>query len=64
LLDAAPALRILSWRGLRADVSGFAMFYIVQPYASGPHCARQATIVSTHETVEAAYDELDRIAAD
>jgi hypothetical protein len=39
------------------------MFYIVQPYASGPDRARQATIVSTHETVEAAYAELDKIAA-
>jgi hypothetical protein len=36
-------------------------FYIVQPY--GPDRGRQATIVSTHESIEAAYAELDRIAA-
>jgi hypothetical protein len=37
-------------------------YQIVQPYAAGPHRARQATIVSTHDSVKAAYTELDRIA--
>ena len=36
-------------------------FLLVQPY--GRDRARQATIVSIHETVEAAYAELDRLAA-
>lgn len=37
------------------------MFYLVQPY--GRDRTREATIVSGHETVEAAYAELDRLAA-
>jgi hypothetical protein len=36
--------------------------HIVQPYASGSDRARHATIISTHDSVEAAYANLDRIA--
>jgi hypothetical protein len=38
------------------------MFYIVEPYVTGPTRYQQATIVSEHVTAEAAYAELDRIA--
>jgi hypothetical protein len=44
---------------LKNDMS----YYIVQPYVSGLDRPRQATIISTHDTVEAAYVELDLIAA-
>jgi hypothetical protein len=37
------------------------VYYIVQPY--GPERARQATIVSTDDSVQAAYPELDMNAA-
>jgi hypothetical protein len=36
-------------------------FHIVQPF--GADRTREATVVSTHASVEAAYAELDRIAA-
>ena len=39
------------------------MYYIVQPYSAGADRGRQVTIVSVHESVAAAYAELDRIAA-
>jgi hypothetical protein len=38
------------------------MFHLVQPYTDGPDRGSQATIVSTHETIEAAYAALDAIA--
>jgi hypothetical protein len=38
------------------------MYYVVQPYISGPDRGRKATIISTHETVEAAFEALDGIA--
>jgi len=38
------------------------MFYLVQPYVAGSDRARQSTVVSTHDTVEAACAELDAIA--
>jgi hypothetical protein len=33
--------------------------YYIQPYATGADRGREATIVSTHDSVEAAYAELE-----
>jgi hypothetical protein len=37
------------------------VYYIVQPSTSGADRGRQATVVSTHEFVAAAYAELDQM---
>jgi hypothetical protein len=39
------------------------MFYLVQPYGVGRDRYQRATVVSAHVSIEAAYAELDRIAA-
>jgi hypothetical protein len=37
------------------------MFHIVQPYVDGPRRGEQATIVSSHDTLDGALAELARI---
>jgi hypothetical protein len=39
------------------------MFYVVQPWDVGSKRAKNATVVSVHDKVDAAYNALDAIAA-
>src|SRR5262249_35038514 len=62
LLDMASRTR--RWHSACPPLRGGAeMFHIVQPCADGPRRFEHATVVSSHGTVDAAFDELERMRA-